>query len=127
FRQRKPIAYQEVGGERRTIESGYRVLGPTRVGFELGDYDEELPLIIDPVLVYSTYLGGSGDDRIPVVAVDPAGAVYVAGHTTSVNFPSVNSAQPTSGGGQDLFAVKLNAAGTSLIYSTYIGGSGEET
>jgi len=78
-----------------------------------------------PVLAYSTYLGGSGDDFGSGIAVDSAGNAYVTGETTSTDFPT-GSFQNTNAGGRDAFVTKLNAAGTALVYSTYLGGSGFE-
>ena len=81
--------------------------------------------MIDPVISYSTYLGGSGTDEIRAVAVNSAGNVYVAGTTGSLNFPTSNPQQPAMGGSsEDAFVAKLNASGTSLLYSTYLGGNG---
>ena len=78
-------------------------------------------------LLYSTYLGGSGSEIGSGIAVDAAGQAYVTGLATSANFPTVNAAQPASGGGTfDAFVTKLSAAGTSLLYSTYLGGSGRD-
>ena len=79
-------------------------------------------------LVYSTYLGGSGDDHGIVIAVDASGNAYVTGHTASSNFPTTAGAyQAVYGGGRyDAFVTKLNATGTALVYSTYLGGSGED-
>ncbi len=131
-RQRKPLAYQEVNGRRREIPSRYTILDPRssildpQVAFEVGDYDAAKPLIIDPVLVYSTYLGGSGIDEGSSITVDVAGQVYVAGFTESLNFPLAGAAQSSLGGEQDAFVAKLNAAGTQLIYATYLGGSGRD-
>ncbi|MET0648839.1 MAG: SBBP repeat-containing protein [Pyrinomonadaceae bacterium] len=123
-RQPKPFVYQEVAGARREVEAGYAVERDGRVGFSVGEYDASLPLVIDPVLVYSTYLGGSGGDQGWGVAVDSAGNAYLAGFTTSTNFPTANALQAANGGFQDAFVTKLNAAGTALVYSTYLGGSG---
>ncbi|HTF68675.1 MAG TPA: SBBP repeat-containing protein, partial [Edaphobacter sp.] len=75
-------------------------------------------------LQYSTYLGGSGDDRATAIAVDSAGAAYLTGSTTSPNFPVANAFQAANAGGQDAFVTKLNAGGSALVYSTYLGGSG---
>ncbi len=130
IRQPKPVVYQEVAGLRRAIEGGYSISADGQVGFTVGEYDAQLPLIIDPVLVYSTYLGGGGGDEARDIAVDSSGNAYICGETTSPNFPTVNPIDSTYGGGQflgarDAFVTKLNAAGTALVYSTYLGGSGD--
>src|SRR5439155_2612977 len=94
------------------------------VGFQVAAYDPNRPLIIDPVLVYSTYLGGSGNDAGLDIAVDAAGNVYVTGDSNSTNFPTTAGAfqMAFTGGDEDAFAPKLNATGTALVYSTYLGG-----
>jgi hypothetical protein len=74
-------------------------------------------------LVYSTYIGGSGDDRGSGIAVDGSGNAYVTGSTGSTDFPTMNPLQPTNGGSNDAFVAKLNSTGSALIYSTYLGGS----
>ncbi len=150
-RQHKPVAYQEINGVRKAVACHYRPLGErhtasatnrqTRsrrrpsdserqtdvVGFEVGAYDASRPLIIDPALVYSTYLGGSGDDEGNSITVDASGNAYLAGFTNSIDFPTANAAQPTQGGGQqDAFVAKLNATGTALVYATYFGGNGQD-
>jgi hypothetical protein len=128
IRQIKPVIYQEVAGIRKEIAGGYRIDNQGDVSFEVGDYDVTRPLVIDPVLLYSTYLGGTGDDLGLVIAVDMDGSTYVAGVTTSLNFPTTPAAfQPAfAGGDTDVFVTKLNRTGTELIYSTYLGGSGLE-
>src|SRR5207245_8528560 len=88
MRQQRPSVYQEVNGERREVRSGYVMKGSGRVGFSVGAYDAGRPLIIDPVLAYSTYLGGSGIDQGKGIAVDAAGNAYVTGLTTSDLFPT---------------------------------------
>src|SRR5204863_5453490 len=82
------------------------------------------PLTIDPTLTYSTYLGASTDDPGYKIALDPAGNIYVAGYTNSVDFPTVNPIQPVKSAGYDAFVAKLSPDGSRLIYSTYLGGSG---
>jgi hypothetical protein len=124
IRQLNPVIYQLVGGERKYIVGGYRIDG-YQVSFEVGKYDTTRPLVIDPVLLYATYLGGSGDDLGSGIAVDEDGYAYVAGVTTSLNFPTTPGAfQPAfAGGDADTFVTKLNRTGTALVYSTYLGGS----
>src|SRR5439155_2864250 len=127
-RQRKPIIYQEIGGVRKEIPGGYVVNDEHHVRFRVTAYDASQPLVIDPVLelVYSTYLGGSGlifEERGEGIAVDGSGNAYVTGRTPSADFPTTAGAVQTSfGGGEDAFVTKLNATGTALVFSTYLGG-----
>ena len=121
----KPVVYQEVAGARKPVEASYVLASANRIGFRLGEYDHSQRLVIDPVLVYSTYLGGSGNDFGNGIAVDSAGDAYVTGYNGSLNFPTVNPLQPANGGDEtDAFVAKLNPAGSALVYSTYLGGTG---
>jgi hypothetical protein len=128
-RLHKPVLYQEVDGQRREVAGRY-VLHPeadqtlAQVGFEVADYDRTRPLVIDPVLVYSTYLGGSHADAGLSIAVDETGSAYITGETSSTDFPTTATVpQPTLAGARDAFVTKLSADGTALVYSTYLGGS----
>ena len=125
-RQQKPRVYQEIGGKRVDVGARYALVAHNRVGFELAGYDRKRELRIDPVvLLYSTYLGGSGDDEAQAIAVDGTGSAYVTGSTTSTNFPTQSPSQGTfQGGSSDVFVTKLASAGNALLYSTYLGGSG---
>ncbi|HVG22897.1 MAG TPA: SBBP repeat-containing protein [Thermoanaerobaculia bacterium] len=124
LRQRAPFVYQERGGTRHAVPARYVRYGAREFGFTLGAYDAALPLIIDPVLAWSTYLGGSSSENVSGIAVDSAGNTYVTGNTASTNFPTANAFQATYGGsGGDAFVTKINAAGSALVYSTYLGGS----
>ncbi|MDQ3920051.1 MAG: SBBP repeat-containing protein, partial [Acidobacteriota bacterium] len=126
LRLRKPVLYQQAAGRRREVEGGYVVEGG-RVRFRVGEYDRGEPLVIDPVVSYATYLGGEGYEYFESVAVDAAGSAYVFGYTSSKSFPTAHALYPTFRGGlYDLFVAKLNPAGTALVYSTYLGGSGGE-
>jgi hypothetical protein len=152
-RQRKPVIYQEVDGHRKQILGGYLVKNgasrplpdwtrttghpghqpesPARVAFQVGPYDRSKPLIIDPVLAYSSFLGGNGDDSARDVAVDAAGCVYVTGKTASTAFPlTAGAIQASNHGGQlnkvDLFVTKINPNGSGLVYSTFLGGTGDD-
>jgi hypothetical protein len=125
----KPYIYQQSPEGRREI-TGHYVLGHhNRIAFALGSYDHAQPLVIDPTVDYATYLGGNGADRAEGIAVDSSGNAYVAGDTTSTNFPTTtNSYQPTcvdcKGGisyGEG-FVSKLSPDGSTLIYSTYLSG-----
>ena len=130
--QRKPVVYQDVDGVRKPVPGAYVVKGTDRVGFELGAYDSTKPLIIDPVLFYSTYLGGSGSENgcegLTSIAVDSSGNAYVVGTTASLDFPTTSGAvQPAlAGGSTDAFVTKLNPTGSGFVYSTYLGGTSEE-
>ncbi len=123
-----PIAYQEIDGERKPVDCVYRLYGSFELGFELtGSYMENIPLIIDPILTYASYLGGSLTEYGRGIAVDTQGCAYVTGITTSVDFPVTPGAfQTTYGGDTDSFVTKFASNGSSLIYSTYVGGSGIE-
>jgi hypothetical protein len=168
IRQRRPVVYQEIDGERQSVAGSYVVYAPSAnpaaepdvtsvartagldeadlatgtrdagttqhsalntqpsVGFALGAYDRGRSLVIDPVLVYSTYLGGSAADQGNGISLDGAGNAYVTGTTASTNFPTFNGSQLTFGGGpEDAFVAKLNASGT-VVYSTYLGGSNDD-
>src|SRR3989454_2720766 len=132
IRQHRPIAYQEVNGERRQISASYvfRESGGRTVGFEIGAYDRTRPLIIDPVLVYSALLGGAGLDKGWDIAVDTNGCVYLTGETSSANFPTNSALYPTNSSNtsaqRDVFVAKLGAEGTNLVFSTYLGGGGDD-
>jgi hypothetical protein len=139
--QRAPNVYQEVKGKRKRV-GGHYVLLPTasrrnagqstprQVGFVVGHYDPARPLIIDPTLIYSTFLG-TGTDFGQGIAVDGTGNAYITGYTDSATFPGASGSpiQPTNGGGGgsvDAFVTKINATGTAIVYSTFLGGSGTD-
>lgn len=175
LRQQAPVIYQQIGDVRQAVAGHYVLRGTREVGIELGPYDETRTLVIDPVvafssyfggtgseagqgiavdaqgnlyftgvttsagnledafvskvsadgstLLYTTYLGGTGSDTGEDVAVDAAGRAYVTGATRSADFPVVNAVQPTLAGNFDAFVARLSAAGDSLVFSTYLGGS----
>jgi len=131
LKQRKPRVWQQIGARRVEVAASYRLTG-RRVGVELAFYDRKWPLVIDPALNYSTYLGGGSVDEPKAIAVDAAGAAYVAGDTNSTDFPIANGYQTSFAGGtyDDAFVTKLNAYGGSgsvtLAYSTYLGGSAHD-
>ena len=189
WREDAPLLYQQIAGQTVRVEGRFSVLPDGSVGFEVGDYDATQRLVIDPVLTFSTplggtgistatgvavgsdgtiyvagysdaadlpvqspvlsrassveiyvahiqpstgrllyasYIGGSGDDRAFGIAVDSTGAVYLTGWTTSTNFPTASPYQASSGGGKDAFLLKLGVGGSSLIYSTYYGGTSSD-
>jgi beta-propeller repeat-containing protein len=123
LRQRKPVAYQLWDGVRQEIPAAYR-LDRGNVRFEIGAYDHRRPLTIDPVLFYSTHLGGSGQDIASDISVDASLSAYITGLTDSPDFPTTSGAFDVSSNGNfDVFVAKLNPTGSALIYSTYLGGS----
>jgi hypothetical protein len=122
-----PQVYQNINGVRKPVASSYVLQGTMEVAFALGAYDARQPLVIDPSVLFSTYLGGLNNDESAGLVVDSQGNTYVTGTTSSTNFPSQNPQQATSGGGpSDAFVTKINAAGTAVVYSTYLGGNGAD-
>ena len=135
IRFHKPLVYQNgssgsrcaVGTDQcRGVRARFVLAASNQVSFAVGSYNHAEPLIIDPVLVYSTYLGGNGPDYGYGIAVDSSGAAYVTGSAGSTNFPTLNPLQPTHVGADHAFITKFNAAGTALVYSSYLGGSLED-
>jgi hypothetical protein len=120
--ERAPVAYQEIDGSRRPVDARYEITARNQVAFRVGAYDRARPLVIDPVLAYSTYLGGSSVDQADAVAVDASGSAYVTGGTCSLDFPLRNPAQGTLRA-CDAFVTKLSPAGDAIVYSTYLGGA----
>ncbi|MCG2772559.1 MAG: SBBP repeat-containing protein [Desulfobacterales bacterium] len=119
---KKPVVYQEIAGTRVAREARFRVQGDgafLTCGFDVAAYDRTYPLVIDPVLVYSTYLGGSRFDVGNAIAVDAGGFAYVTGYTYSGDFPKRTSGTTTA----DVFVAKLNAAGNALVYVTFFASS----
>lgn len=120
-----PLVYQESKGGRIPVEGGYILEDATHIRFQLGTNDRSRPLVIDPVLVYSTYLGGNGTQEAFGTAVDAAGNVYVAGSTDSIDFP-VNTIGSVAAGVSHVFVAKLDPTGSNLIYCDYFGGDSED-
>jgi len=118
-----PAIYQPIDGHKIRVEGRYILRAEGIYGFEIDDYNPNYPLVIDPALIYSTYLGGNSYDCGHDIALDGSGCAYVTGFTYSVNFPSVNPYDGSLDGSYDAFVSKLSPAGNSLIYSTYLGGN----
>lgn len=139
---RKPLIYQPLGSRSgsansHSVDGGFALLTDNRIGFQVGPYDHSQPLIIDPVLVYSSFLGGTDNDFDAAIAVDRAGNAYVSGATASIDFPTTSRAFQRSFGGvahcddlpspcSDATVTKINRTGTAIVYSTYLGGSDAE-
>lgn len=122
-----PVSHQTIAGVRRDVESRYELHGNT-VTIALGAYDPEHELVIDPLINFSSYLGGSGAERVTCLARDGAGNLYLSGSTASANYPLRGAlpGQSAVRGGRDAFVTKLDPAGSQVLYSTYLGGTGEE-
>jgi hypothetical protein len=124
--QSAPVVYQDTDQGRVTVSGKYVLKGAHEIGFEVGAYDTSKPLVIDPILVYSTYIGGSATDTGLSVAVDSGGRAYLAGITNSseVTFPIENAIQGAQIDDLGLgFVTKLNPAGNDVLYSTFLGDS----
>jgi len=128
---RSPLTYQDdqgVVGYRRSVTSRYVLKGGNQIGFAVENYDASKPLVIDPVVDFSTFFGGVGSDEGFAIAIDSAGAAYVTGSTYSNNFNTFAPLQTINRGGKhDAFVTKINAAGGGIVYSTYLGGGGEDS
>ena len=119
----RPVVYQVIDGARREVAAHYVLRNRQTVGFEIAAYDHSRALVIDPVLIYSTFLGGTGQDSGVAVAVDSSGNAYLTGEAGSANFPTQNPNQ-AFGSTQDAYVAKFNTSGTALVYSTFLGGTG---
>jgi len=127
-----PRVYQEIAGRQQAVEGSFVLRGPNCAGFAIGSYDHTHELVIDPILAFSTYFGGSGDELSTSVAVDSAFNVYIAGSTTSPNLPSVGVFQTTlaAGAAQNVYVAKitppLGSLAAVLDFVTYLGGDGTD-
>ena len=134
-RQRAPVIYQDLGGTRRAVDGRFVLGAGDEVRFEVGRYDATKALVIDPTIAYSTWVGGGGADVGFGIAVANDGTAFIAGETASTNFPTtggvscggaVTSSYQCNKGLGDAFVTKLNASGSALVYSTYIGGDRDD-
>ncbi|MBN1830337.1 MAG: SBBP repeat-containing protein, partial [Deltaproteobacteria bacterium] len=131
LKETRPYIYQEIEGK-KAVDGGFEIRGPAdksqigkfSYGFKVAAYNPSYPLVIDPILSYSTYLGGNGDDFGYGIAVDASGNAYVTGATDSSDFPTHNPYQGTRANLKDVFVTKISSTGNALAYSTYLGGSG---
>ena len=125
-----PRVYQQIDGRQQSVQGSFVLRADNRVGFKIGAYDHSKELVIDPVLSYSTYFGGSGDEHNSQVAVDSTGNIYLAGSTTSANLPTPTGVfQTTLNGTQNVYIAKIDPTrgATGLIYVTYLGGDGVDS
>jgi hypothetical protein len=130
IKQSQPYIYQQIGERKVSVDGTFTLAGNNTYGFEVANYDTNYPLIIDPSLLYSTYLSGGYNDFGLAVAADSSGCAYVVGSTYSTDFPVSNAYQTTGGGTKlDVFVAKIDTTKSgddSLIYSTYLGGSDDD-
>ena len=122
----KPIAYQQKDGARQPVDARFVLQAHNQVSFELGNYDRTRELVIDPAVSYATYLGGLAEDDGYAIAVDSSGDAYVTGQTMSMNFPG-SYRPPIMLADSTFSSTKISPDGSSLIYSTYVGGSGNDS
>jgi Beta-propeller repeat len=134
LRETKPRLYQEIGGKQIAVDGLFKITGESSYAFKVGPHASQYALVIDPTILYSTFLGGSAgnngyssnDEVATGVGVDSSGNAYVSGYTLSSDFPTtVGALQTSSGGSYVAFVTKLNASGSALLYSTYLGHGGQ--
>ena len=122
---RAPIAYQEIDGKRQDVACAFVLRGPHEAGFSVGAYDAARPLVIDPVLLYSTLLGGSGAEAAEAITIS-SNSIYIVGETTSLNFPAPGGYRTSAYASNDVFVARFNSNGTALVFATYLGGAGDD-
>ncbi len=120
-----PAAFQMKNGKRAEVKAGFHLFADGSVGFDVGAYDKSTPLIIDPVVTFSTFWGGVLDDGLTGVAVGSDGSIFVSGWTESSDVPTVSAVQPNLASPTDAFVMKLSASNT-IVYATYLGGTGTD-
>ena len=130
LQQRKPFSYQVVDGEPREVPSRFSLDGDT-VRFQLGEYDRSRELVIDPVIAYASWFGAGGEEGVLDLAVDTDGGIVVYGYSHDaeglLKFPTTNgAAKATRGDDMDAFVTKFNASGSAIVFSTLLGGTGNE-
>jgi uncharacterized repeat protein (TIGR01451 family) len=121
-RWHKPLAYQQTSTGKQEVSARYVMRESGQIGVDLGAYDSSKPLVIDPVLSYATYLGGTNNESVAGIARDGSGNAYIIGDTPSINYPTLNAAYPNFQGSNDVVVTKLNTTLSALVYSTYVGG-----
>jgi hypothetical protein len=125
LQEEPPVLYQERPGRRVPIRGGYRVLSTNEIGFWATGYDPSLPLIVDPGMMWSTFVGGAAADYLYAVASDGGGNIYVTGYTNSTDYPTTPGAYQTGkGSGADAIVTKMSSDGSRVVWSTFLGGAG---
>ena len=132
MRLEAPRIYQEIAGKQQPVEGSFVLRGAKRAGFAIGSYDRSRELVIDPILTFSTYFGGTGDEHSSYIAVDGSFNIYLTGSTTSPNLPTISGTyQPTLSGTQNVYIAKitppLGSIPAALDYLTYLGGNGTDS
>jgi Beta-propeller repeat len=123
LRESKPLIYQEIAGKRVPVNGRFTLVSSTAYSFEVGTHNPQYAMVIDPTLLYSTYLGGSGSDRGNGIAVDSSGSAYIVGTSYSTNFPTTVGAFQTSAVAVNAFVSKIDPLGNELVYSTFLGSA----
>lgn len=127
FVEKAPYIYQESDGKRAEVSGAFELRGQNSFGFKLsGSYDSSRRLIIDPVLSFSTLLGGSGDDLCADMRINASGEAFICGITSSADFPVLSGYDNTFNSNDDIFLTKFNAPGNNIIFSTFLGGSNDD-
>jgi hypothetical protein len=126
LRQHAPVVYQTLNGRRRSIHGSYAQTGEFEVAFAIDAYETDLPVVIDPVLVYSTYFGGALGDYAGNITHDADGNLILVGFTRSMWLPGAGGYQPENTGRDDAFIMKLNRTGSAILWTTFLGGSGSD-
>ncbi len=125
LREEPPVMYQDVEGRRVSIPGGYRLCGGNQLGYWAADHDRSRALVVDPGMIWSTFLGGTGADYAYAIATDSSGDIYVTGYTASTDYPTtVGAYQRIKASGSDVVVTKLRSDGVTVLWSTYVGGSG---
>jgi uncharacterized repeat protein (TIGR01451 family) len=128
LRLERPLIYQEIAGRREPVDGNFTLRGSNRVGFAMSSYDRSRELIIDPIVTFSSYFGGSNTEQNSQVAVDSAGNVYLAGSTNSPNLPVTPGVFQSTLTGTNVYIAKISLANPpAFLYVTYLGGSGTDT
>lgn len=122
FRLQAPVAFQDLDGNRRSVDCSFRVENGT-VAFDLGAYAADVPLVIDPILQFSSYLGSGSSDSVSAIVPAADGSIYVAGWTNSISLSRGTALQAEPAGGSDVFVARLGNGGASVVWLTYLGGA----